>query len=120
MLHILAQQHIFILSVFCAHRYNVAPQRTADCHARHQGQSRGIDVPIHKLRSEGGGVRSLAPATLSPGNKPGTHFSGSFVGLGDALDGYRKFYLPTFRTLVRPPLASLYTPTLRRLPMTAG
>jgi len=36
---------------------------------------------------DGDGWLTPPPATLSPGNRPGTHFTGGCMGLGVELDG---------------------------------
>jgi hypothetical protein len=52
--------------------------------------SRGIALPFLNLGTRRGWVVSTTPRPLYPREKPGTHFTGGWVGLRAVLDVVRK------------------------------
>ena len=53
--------------------------------------SRGIVLPFHDLGAEdGGGWSAQRPGRFTPGERPGTHCTGGWVGPRTGLDGCRK------------------------------
>jgi len=68
-----------------------------------EGQSGDVETALFFLRRQMkvGGQRH-SPASLPPKKRPGTHFTGGWVGPMAAMDSYRKSCPTRIRSLYRP------------------
>jgi hypothetical protein len=79
-------------------------------HERREGEYRHSSTLSLTLVLGGVGGQRHAPAAVSPGKRPGTHFIGGWVGSRDGLDGFEKYRRPTgFDPWTFQPVASRYT-----------